>query len=159
MISNHLILCCTPSPSAFNLSQHRGLFQWVISSDQVATYWSFSFINSTSNEYWGLMSFRIEWFDLLAVRGILKSLLQHHISKVLILWCSVSLILSLILWCPTLTSVHDYWKTSPTATDQPHDFEKNCLFLCCFPVLEIRGRTEKFWVTSTKNPDSLWEWH
>ena len=111
------------------------------------TYWSFSFINSTSNEYWGLISFRIEWFDLLAVQGILKSLFQHHISKALILWCSVSLILSLILWCPALTSVHDYWKTSPTATDQPHDLEK--LLLMLFPSLGNKGKN---W----KNSGSLW---
>ena len=51
-------------------------------------YWSFSFSNSPSNEYSGLISFRIDWFDLLAVQGTLKSLLQHHISKASILQCS-----------------------------------------------------------------------
>ena len=51
-------------------------------------YWSFSFIISSSNEYSGLISFRIDWFDLLAVQGTLKSLLQHHSSKESILWCS-----------------------------------------------------------------------
>ena len=50
-------------------------------------YWSFSFSISPSNEYSGLISFRIDWFDLLAVQGTLKSLLQHHSSKVPILWC------------------------------------------------------------------------
>ena len=50
-------------------------------------YWSFSFSISPSNEYSGLISFRIDWFDLLAVQGTLKSLLQHHSSKALILWC------------------------------------------------------------------------
>ena len=51
-------------------------------------YWSFSFHISPSSEYSGLISLRIDWFDLLAVQGTLKSLLQHHSSKVLILWCS-----------------------------------------------------------------------
>ena len=52
---------------------------------QVTKYWSFSFIISPSNEYAGLISFRIHWFDLLAVQGTLKSLLQHHSSKASIL--------------------------------------------------------------------------
>ena len=56
------------SPPAFNLSQHQGLFQWVGSSHQVPEYWSFSFSISPSNEYSGLISFRIGWFDL-AVQG------------------------------------------------------------------------------------------
>jgi len=51
-------------------------------------YWSFSFNMSPSNEYLGLISFRIDWLDLLAVQGTLKSLLQHHSSKASILWCS-----------------------------------------------------------------------
>ena len=53
------------------------------------TYWSFSFNISPSNEYLGLISFRIDWFDLLAVQGTHKSLLQHHSSKASILWCSL----------------------------------------------------------------------
>ena len=54
-------------------------------------YWSFSFNISPSNEYSGLISFRMNWLDLLAVQGTLKSLLQHHSSKASILWCSISL--------------------------------------------------------------------
>ena len=65
----------SPSPPVLNLSQHQGLFQWVSSSHQVAKYWSFSFNISPSNEYSGLIPFRIDWFDLLAVQGTLKSLL------------------------------------------------------------------------------------
>ena len=76
----------SPSPPPFNLSQHQGLFRWVTSSHQVAK--SFGFRFSSSNEYSGLISFRIDWFDLLVVRGTLKSFLQHHISKASILWCS-----------------------------------------------------------------------
>ena len=61
-----------PSPPAFNLSQHQGLFQWVSSSYHWPKYWSFSFSIGPPNEYSGLISFRIDWFDLLAVQGTLK---------------------------------------------------------------------------------------
>ena len=83
MQSNHPL--SPSSPPAFNLSQHQGLLQWVSSSHQVAKYWSFSFGISPSNEYSGLLSFRMDWLDLLAVQGTLKSLLQHHSSKASIL--------------------------------------------------------------------------
>ena len=71
----------SPSLPAFNLSQHQGLFQWVNSLHQVTKYWSFSFSISPSNEYSGLITFRMDWLDLLAVQGTLKSFLQHHSSK------------------------------------------------------------------------------
>ena len=70
----------SPSP-AFNLSQHQDLLQWVGSSHQVAKGLSFSFNISPSNEYSGLISFRMDWLDLLAVQGTLKSLPQHQSSK------------------------------------------------------------------------------
>ena len=66
--------------------------------------WSFSFSISPSNDHSGLISFRIDWFDLLAVQGTLKSLLQHHCSKASVLWHST------FFYFPTLTSIHDYWK-------------------------------------------------
>ena len=75
----------SPFPPVFNLSQHQGLFQWVSSLHQVSKYWSFGFSISPSNEYSGLISFRMDWFDLLAVQGTLKSLFQHHSSKASIL--------------------------------------------------------------------------
>ena len=81
----------SPSPPTFNLSECQGLFKWVSSSHQVAKYWSFSFSISPSNEYSGLISFRMDWLDLLAVQGTLKSLLQHHSSKASILQCSAFL--------------------------------------------------------------------
>ena len=71
-------------------------------------YWSF--IISPSNEYLGWISFRIDWFDLFALQGTLKSLLQHNSSKASILQCSAQLQHS-ILCDQTLTSTHDYWKT------------------------------------------------
>ena len=88
MPSNHLILCCPLLllPSIFpNI--------WVFSSESALhirwpKYWSFSFSISPSNEYLTLISFRIDWFDLLVVQGTLKSLLQHHSSKSSILQCS-----------------------------------------------------------------------
>ena len=76
----------SPSPSAPNPSQHQSLFQWVNSWPK---YWSFSFSISPSNEHPGLISFRMDWLDLLAVQGTLKSLLQHHSSKASILRRSV----------------------------------------------------------------------
>ena len=69
---------------AFNLSQHQGLFQWVGCSHQVAKVLELQLQHSPSNEYSGLISFRIDWFDLPAIQGTLKSLLQHHSSKTLI---------------------------------------------------------------------------
>ena len=85
-----------PSPPAFSLSQHQGLFQWVTSSQQVAKYWSFSFSLSPSNiQSSGLISFRTDCFDLLAVQGTLKSLLQHCNSKASILQHSALFIVQL----------------------------------------------------------------
>ena len=73
---------------AFNLSQHQGLFEWVSSSHQVAKRLDFQLQHQSSNEHPGLISFRLDWLDLLAVQGTLKSLLQHHSSKASILRCS-----------------------------------------------------------------------
>ena len=73
---------------AFNLSQHQRPSNESILCIRWPKYWSFSFSISPSNEYWGLIWFRIDWFDLLAVQGTLKRLLQHHSSKASILRCS-----------------------------------------------------------------------
>ena len=74
-----------PSPPAFSLSQNQGLFQRVGSSHQVAKVLELQFNIIPSYEYSGLISFRMDWFDLLAVQGTLKSLLQRHSSKASIL--------------------------------------------------------------------------
>ena len=84
----------SPSPPTFNLSQHQGLFQLVGSLHQVAEVFNFSI--SPSNEYSGLISFRTDWFDLLAVQGTFKSLLQHHSSKASILQCSAFFMFQLL---------------------------------------------------------------
>ena len=75
----------SPSPPAPNPSQYQGLFQWVNSSHQVAKVLKFHFNISPSNEHQGLISFRMDWLDLFAVQGTLKSLLQHHSSKASVL--------------------------------------------------------------------------
>ena len=80
---SHLLL--SPSPPALNLSQHQGLFKWVSSSHEVAKVLEFQLHISPSNEHPGLISFRMDWLDLLAVQGTLRSLLQHHSSKASIL--------------------------------------------------------------------------
>ena len=101
MTSNHLILCrpLLVLPSIFPSSR-------VFSRESVLhirwpKYWSFSFSISHSNEYLGLISFRINWFDFLAVQGTLKSLLQHHSSKASVLQHSTFFMVQLS---------HDYWK-------------------------------------------------
>ena len=73
--------CYPPCPSAFNLSQNQGLFQWVGSLYQVAKVLEFHLQHQSFHDYSGLISFRMDWFDLLAVQGTLKSLLQHYSWK------------------------------------------------------------------------------
>ena len=109
MPSNHLIHChpLLLLPSVFPSIR-------IFSSESVLhircpRYWHFNFSISPSHEYLGLISFRIDWFDLLAVQGTLKNLLQHHSSKVLS-----------FLYSPTLTSKLDYWKN--------HSLEKMDLY-------------------------------
>ena len=107
MPSNHLILChpllLLPSifPSIRVFSNESALhIRW-------PKYWSFCFNISPSNEYSGLISFRMDWLDLLAVQGTLKSLLQHHntLNSKNINSSALS-----FLYGPSLTSIHDYWK-------------------------------------------------
>ena len=78
----------SPSPPTFNLSQPQDLFNESVLGIRWPKYWSFSFNISLSNEYSGLISFRMDWLDLLAVQGTLKSFLQYHSSKVSTLWHS-----------------------------------------------------------------------
>ena len=85
----------SPSPPALNLSQHQGLFNESALRIRWPKYWSFSFSISPSNENPGLISFRMDWLDLLSVQETLKSLLQHHSSKASILWCSAFFIVQL----------------------------------------------------------------
>ena len=106
MPSNHLILCC-PLLLLPSILPHIRVF-----SNESALCirwpkcWSFSFRISPTNEHPGLISFRMDWLDLLAVHGTLKSLLKHHSSKASILRCSA------FFNSPTLTFVHDQWKNN-----------------------------------------------
>ena len=128
MPSNHLILCRSllflPSifPSTRVFSGESVLrFRW-------PKYWSFSFSISPSNEYSGLISFRIDWFDLLAVQGTLKSILQHHSSKASVLRHSAFFMVQLS--CPYMTTrkiiSSDFWLDGPLSA-------KWCLcyLICC----------------------------
>ena len=95
MPSNRLILCHTLLllPSVF--PRIRVFSNGSVLCIRWPMYWSFSFSISSSNEYSGLISFRIDWLDLLAVQPTLKSLLQHHSSKASILWCSAIFIVQI----------------------------------------------------------------
>ena len=103
MPSSHLILChplllLPPIPPRIRVFSNESTLhlRW-------PKYWSFSFSISPSNEYPRLISFRMDWMDLLADQGTLKSLLQHYSSKASILWCSA-------FFTVQLTSIHDHWK-------------------------------------------------
>ena len=91
----------SPSPPAPNHSQHRVFPNESTLHMRLPKYWSFSFSISASNEHPGLISLRMDWLDLLAVQGTLKSLLQHYSSKASILLCSTFFIVQLS---------HDHWK-------------------------------------------------
>jgi len=115
MPSNHLILCrpLFPLPSIFPsievFSNESALhFRW-------PKFWSFSFSLSPSNEYLGLIYFRIDWFDLLVVQVTLKSLLQNHNSE-------HQLFGAQLFYGPVLTSVHDYWKNH-SFNNMDHQFD------------------------------------
>ena len=122
MPSNHLILChpllLLPSnfPSIRVFSNDSALrIRW-------PKYWSFSFNISSSNEHPGLISFRIDWLDLLTVKGTLKSLLQHHSSKASNLWCSAFFIVQLS---------HLYITTGKTIALTRQNFVDKVMSLLC----------------------------
>ena len=110
-LQHAMLPCPSPTPGAFSNSCPST--QWchpTISSSSGSEsalcirwpkYWSFSFSISPSNEYSGLISFRMDWLDLFAVQGTLKSMFQQHSSKTSILWHSAFFIVQLL---------HDYWK-------------------------------------------------
>ena len=116
VLSSVVIFSCLQS---FPASGSFPMSQFFASDDQ--SIGSFSLSISLSNGYSGLISFRIDWLDLLAVQVTLESLLQHHSSKASVLWHSA-------FFSPTLTSIHDYWKS--------HSFDccwqsKVCFLICC----------------------------
>ena len=103
MPSNHLILCHPLLLLSLILPSIRVFSKESVLHIRWPKYWSFRLCISPSNEYSGLISFRIDWLDLLAAQGTLKSLLQHHSSKHQFFALS-------FLCSSTLTSIHDYWK-------------------------------------------------
>ena len=88
VIPSSRIMLLPFSPLALHLSQNQSLFQWAGSSHKVVRVLELQLQHHSCNEYSGLISFRIDWFDLLAVQGTLKNLLQHHSWKALVLWHS-----------------------------------------------------------------------
>ena len=109
-----------PSPPALNLSQHQGFSNESALHIRWLKYWSFSFNISPSNEHSGLISFRMDWLDLLAVQGTLKSLLQHHSSKASILQRSTIFIVQLS---------HPYMTTAKTIALTRWTFVDKVIFL------------------------------
>ena len=115
MPSSHLILCrplllLPPIPPSIRVFSNESTLRM-----RWPKYWSFSFSISPSNEHPRLISFRMDWLDLLAVQGTLKSLLQHHSSKASILWCSAFF---------TVQLLHPYMTT-----------EKTTVFVNCYKPL------------------------
>ena len=111
MPSSHLILSCPllllpPIPPSIRVFSNESTLCM-----RCPKYWSFSLSIIPSKEIPGLISFRMDWLDLLAVQGTLKSLLQHHSSKASILQCSA-------FFTVQLTSIHDYWKNHSLENDR-----------------------------------------
>ena len=134
MLSNHLMP--PPFPCAFYLSQHQGLFQWISSSHQMAKVLKLQ--HHPSNEYSGLISFRIYWFDLLAI--YLRD--SQEFSPAPQFKSFNSSVLSL-LYGPTLISIHDYWKN--------HSFDYTFL-ICCLFVIDIFPRSKHLLISWLQSP-------
>ena len=147
MLSSHLILChpllLLPSifPSLRIICNESAFhIRW-------PKYWGFSYSISPSNKYSGLISFRIDWFDLLAVQGTLKSLLQHRSLKVSILWCSAFFMIS-----------HPYMTTGQIITLTIRTFVSKVMSL----LYNTLSRFVKVFLLRSKSlltlwPQSLWE--
>ena len=117
---NHLILCCRLLLLPSILPSNRVFSNESVFCIRWLNYWSFSFSTSPSNEYLGLISFRIDWFDLLAVWETLRSLLQHHSSKTSVLWCSAFFMVQLS---------HPYMTTGKTIALTRQTFVSKVMFL------------------------------
>ena len=121
MTLNHLILCCPLLLLPSIIPSIRVFSNELVLHIRWPKYWSFSFSISPSNEYLGLISFRMDWLDLLAVQGTLKSLLQHHSSKASILRHSAFFIVQLS---------HPYMTTGKTVVLTR--WQNNlCFLICC----------------------------
>ena len=150
MPSNHFILCCPLLPlSSIFLSIS------VFSDESVlcirwANYWSFSFTISPSNEYSGLISFRMERLDLFAVQGTVKSLLQHHGSKASIFWHSAFLMVQLL---------HPYMTTGKTVALIRQTFVSKVMSLLCnilsTLVIAFLPRSKRLLISWLQSPSAV----
>ena len=150
MLSNHLILCC-PLLLLYSIFTNIRVF----SNESVLhirwpKYWSFSFNISPSNEYSGLISFRIDWLDLLAIQGTLKCLLQYHISKASILRCSAFFIVQLSH--PYMTTGKNIALTRRTFVGKVMSLLFNMLSSLVIAFLPRSKRLLISWLKRTKEP-------
>ena len=118
----------SPSPPAFNLSSIKVFSNESVLCISWPKYWSFNFSISPSNEYLGLISFRMDWLVLLAVQETLKSLLQHHSWKASILWLSVFFIVQLSYPYMTTTILLTRWTFTGRCL---------CFLICCLGLLQL----------------------
>ena len=150
LLSNYLTFCylllLLPSifPSTRVFSKESALrIRW-------QKYWSFSFSISSPNEYSGLISFKMDWLDLLAVQGTLKSLLQHHSSKASILWCSAFFIVQLS---------HPYMTTGKTIALTRWTFVGKVMSLFCSIlsrlVIAFLSRSKCLLISWLKSPSAV----
>jgi len=129
MPSNYLVFCHPLLLQPLIFLSLRGFPNESVLHIRWQKYWSFSFSISPSSEYSGLISFRMDWLDLLAVQGTLKSLLQHHSSKASILWCSVVFMVQLS---------HPYMTTEKTMALTRQPFVGKVMSLL-FNMLSVGG--------------------
>ena len=144
---NHLILCC---PLRFLPSVFPRIRLFSNESDlhiRWPKYWTFSFSISPSNEYWGLISFRIDWLDFLAIQGTLKNLLQHHSSEASILRCSAFF---------TIQLSHPYMTTGKTIALTKRTFADKVMFLLFVRlsrfVIAFLPRSRRLLISWLKSP-------
>ena len=142
-----------PSPPAFSLSQHQGLFQWDGSSHQVAKVLELQFQHQSSQLIFRVDSFRIDWFDLLAVQGTLKSLLQHHSSKASVLQGSAFFMVQLS---------HPFMTTGKTLALTTQTFVDKVMFLLfnMLPrfVIAFLPRSKHLLILGLQSPSTVnWE--
>ena len=147
--SSHPLL--SRSPPAFNLPSIRVFSNQSILPIRCPKYWSFSLSISPSNEYSGLVFFSIDWLNLLAVQGTLKSLLQHHSSKASILQCSAFFIVQLS---------HPYYKTTgKTVALTRRTFLCKVIFLLCNMmcrlVIAFRPRSKRLLISWLQSPSAV----
>ena len=150
MPSSHLILCCPllflpPIPPRIRIFSNESTLhmRW-------KKYWSFSLSISPSNEYSGLISFRMDWLDLLAVQGTLKRLLQHHSSKTSVLWCSAFFLVQLLH--PYMTTGKTIALTRWTLVGKVMALLFNML---CRLVITFLPRSKRLLISWLKSPSAV----